>query len=966
MWCDSKNDLGMESRDMLTMPVARPSEQCPNIDPRQPGMVERGTIPSRLDRDASNGSIQVSHIFTDVSGHQTEGPSPQAAEQRSTEAPESHTYESYPVPIGPPVPMRVSSPEIPGFASASTFVNTFADMAPYSSGDGGVQDNMDEKSEDLDLPSAVMGDLLQYESIGPLELENPQHSRFEFEPLPSWQDTSRRSLNTPIGSVRYDYYDPLSYYDPPTDSELPSAVMGDLVLYEHIGPLELENPQHSRYDYEPLPSWQHIDRLPTLTTINESELHQASPSQSICPVEPLAVFDEEIIMRPEPSPEESEEDESEEDEPEALLSRTPPTSQLNQNAIPPSKPPPLDISSPPPSSGDRIDHLPSLPMALGGDLGVEGSTADPDNSRGVANPPLSSNTDSAPQCTLSIAAFTDSGYGSTIGESRQAKVIPTPIHGSVTGDILQETASLTTNDPSMDDVQTVYSNCSSISNSKKDVYVSALAEELSSYVRSYKPDAGVLDQMYEALPGFLKMFALSFAHNREALVYRDIMAFVHNDIVVALRNKLSGGPLVQRPSQDEDVMPLSEIINRWKSTTDEANEDVPDAVPELNSSRAMNTDGVIDLATIQTPSTDGPHYGSDIESNMESQNRPKPEDEAASKLPELVPYIQLICDSGAYTDLLANIQKACCLSSPQPNTMRRVRDVVLKVLPVKSFISRKRIPDSYSMIYTVGWDISAFVSQQGHDSAAETAIESSITLTGSPNELQALAFVLPDDSTIKAFPCYTYDTHGIMVSGPSYTIAQVGEVLTWLGSTFRTSPYSKGVVYREPFALKSKNLPGYPGAYVCHLDYVELKEGNGSGSQNGNCWQDLFRNPVVVKGYPIKRRRATAPGLEIPLRLMAELIQAKRMNPFAGNIVLKGFSTMLVPTAHEENTISWHLLRNKTGGRISYLSGMAISEVRISIPQLESSRHVLGWCADMKFYAGIVSNSSSWVSAKPQ
>lgn len=64
------------------MPVARPSEQCPNIDPRQPGMVERGTIPSRLDRDASNGSIQVSHIFTDVSGHQTEGPSPQAAEQR--------------------------------------------------------------------------------------------------------------------------------------------------------------------------------------------------------------------------------------------------------------------------------------------------------------------------------------------------------------------------------------------------------------------------------------------------------------------------------------------------------------------------------------------------------------------------------------------------------------------------------------------------------------------------------------------------------------------------------------------------------------------------------------------------------------------------------------------------------------------------------------------------------------------
>ena len=111
---------------------------------------------------------------------------------------------------------------------------------------------------------------------------------------------------------------------------------------------------------------------------------------------------------------------------------------------------------------------------------------------------------------------------------------------------------------------------------------------------------------------------------------------------------------------------------------------------------------------------------------------------------------------------------------------------------------------------------------------------------------------------------------------------------------------------------------------------------------------------MVVEGYPIKRRRATALGVEIPLRMMAELIQTKRVNPFAGNIVLKGFSTMLVPTAYEEDTISWHLLRNKTGDRISYLSGMSIPQVRISNPQLGSSRHVLGWCTDMKLHAGIV------------
>ncbi|KAE8364280.1 hypothetical protein BDV27DRAFT_145436 [Aspergillus caelatus] len=502
----------------------------------------------------------------------------------------------------------------------------------------------------------------------------------------------------------------------------------------------------------------------------------------------------------------------------------------------------------------------------------------------------------------------------------------------------------------MNDGQTTSLNYDDRSSSKKDAYMLAFAEELFSSIRSYSLDADVFEDMYQALPGFLKMFALSFAHKRQTQVYRDIMAFVHQyrcDIVVALREKLSESLLAQHPSQNDDAIPPSEIINWWQSKTDEGNEDLLDVFPKDNLSQVMNTESDVDDVTVPAPSTNEPQYGSDLDSSAENQNREQCEDEAANNLPELLTYISLI---------------SCCLTSPQSNTIKRVRDVVLEILPVKSFISRKRISESYSMVYTMSWDLSGFVSQQEYDSEAHIAIESSITLTGSPNQLQALArgeYIIQTWPTIgpsvlvlvKQAARWPGQEHKVMVSGPPYTIAEVGEILAWLGSTFHTSPYSDGVVYRQPFALRSESRSSYLGPFRCDLDYVERK-GDDSASKNGNCWHDLFRNPVVVEGYPIKRRRAAALGVEIPLRMMAEMIQTKRMSPFAGNIVLKGFSTMLVPTAYEENTISWHLLCNKTGDRISYLSGMAIPQVRISILQLERSRHVLGWCTDMKLHAG--------------
>ncbi|KAM0254596.1 hypothetical protein ACHAQJ_006632 [Trichoderma viride] len=121
---------------------------------------------------------------------------------------------------------------------------------------------------------------------------------------------------------------------------------------------------------------------------------------------------------------------------------------------------------------------------------------------------------------------------------------------------------------------------------------------------------------------------------------------------------------------------------------------------------------------------------------------------------------------------------------------------------------------------------------------------------------------------------------------------------------------------------------------------------------NGECWRGLFKNPVVVLGYPIQRRSKKGMGLEIPLNMMAGLAQAQCIDIYSGKIFIKGFSTMLIPTVRGEDAIIWHLVYTKDGSRISYLDGGVSHAEDIKALDLEKSRHILGWCLEARFYAG--------------
>lgn len=114
----------------------------------------------------------------------------------------------------------------------------------------------------------------------------------------------------------------------------------------------------------------------------------------------------------------------------------------------------------------------------------------------------------------------------------------------------------------------------------------------------------------------------------------------------------------------------------------------------------------------------------------------------------------------------------------------------------------------------------------------------------------------------------------------------------------------------------------------------------------------MFRNPVLVNGYPIPRRPHTDTGLEIPFNMMAGLIGTQRVNAFKGNLFLKGFSSMLVPVERFDDIVVWHFLHNADGARIPYLDHSLPLLADLDFRSIETGRHMVGWCSEVKICTG--------------
>ena len=131
---------------------------------------------------------------------------------------------------------------------------------------------------------------------------------------------------------------------------------------------------------------------------------------------------------------------------------------------------------------------------------------------------------------------------------------------------------------------------------------------------------------------------------------------------------------------------------------------------------------------------------------------------------------------------------------------------------------------------------------------------------------------------------------------------------------------------------------------------------------NGSCWRSMFKNPAIVKGFPILVRSNGERGLEIPLNMMAGLGMTDQVITFGNGLILKGFSSMFVPVKCSKESVQWHFIFNEDisnvdEGRISYLEADKRCSSRLSSEALDSSfleaaRHIVGWSSSVEMSTG--------------
>ncbi|KAI9662604.1 MAG: hypothetical protein M1821_008771 [Bathelium mastoideum] len=192
----------------------------------------------------------------------------------------------------------------------------------------------------------------------------------------------------------------------------------------------------------------------------------------------------------------------------------------------------------------------------------------------------------------------------------------------------------------------------------------------------------------------------------------------------------------------------------------------------------------------------------------------------------------------------------------------------------------------------------------------------------------------------------------ITTIGTGDSLAEIGQQFAWLGAALRSSPFKTGVAISSAFvrAPASKFTPSAEIRY--QIGFKIDQPVTRGGGQSGECWHSMFRNPVMVSGYPTLRKHEDGLGIEMPLNMIGALAGSEQVNTFDGKVFVKGFSAMLIATKITRDLLIWHYSYNNEGGRISYLDHQVQSVDNISLLQLDGARHVVGWCSDCKYYAG--------------
>ncbi|KAH0595383.1 hypothetical protein MHUMG1_06558 [Metarhizium humberi] len=550
------------------------------------------------------------------------------------------------------------------------------------------------------------------------------------------------------------------------------------------------------------------------------------------------------------------------------------------------------------------------------------------------------------QFTKFIQPPTDSGYSSTTRKTDSSHDVQKGSLGDFQGanQVIEEQSEREEpSDTEVSNGQTDFTGASSVPSQRVAHYVADFSRDL----RDAIPPMYLNGLGTKQLEDILNEFAIKIGHCPQTDQHYDIMYFVRKYRRGISRQFLTSPIDIER--KGGPTMHLDDKMSIWNKNT-----------PDID----------VDPETYSRP----PHLDDDGYSSNGSTVSSLDDEGFECGVYNFQKYRDCLADSVAYKWLLETLQRQVLLVPAVPNLGGAIKQQIIRSLPR----SRNK----------VNWNPVMFVKEQMYNVSPDYAIESAITITGSSQDAQALtsgqyliqtwgsdavlrtiqevirkpeeeySATLSDMTSLVAW--YSELMINVRVAAPAPSIAEIGEQLAWLGAALRLPPRMEkpnGVWYCSPSIRTRNKSPGQQhGAWKAercfeiHFTFEKVE----SKVSNGDCWHNMFNNPVIVRGYPITRRPAPNTGLEIPLATMAELTRTKRVTIFDRKFFIKGFSSMLALIEWRDGLFLWHLFYNAKGGRISYLDSSERPQEKFTDSQLESARHIVGWCSRAHIFAGAV------------
>ena len=189
------------------------------------------------------------------------------------------------------------------------------------------------------------------------------------------------------------------------------------------------------------------------------------------------------------------------------------------------------------------------------------------------------------------------------------------------------------------------------------------------------------------------------------------------------------------------------------------------------------------------------------------------------------------------------------------------------------------------------------------------------------------------------------DKHAVIkICGMQDQLTEIAQQLAWLSAVFRVPNYNQLTL--SDVVLEKIDDENFK-LFLLDLQPVTEKE--------RSCWHPLFVNGVIARGFPTPPRQEEV-GVELPFEVMIALGCVLYPMEYYEGLILKGFSTVLVPIARYSDSIQWHFIcsnddneRLKTSSIASHLSSWFETT---DFDLLKRSRTFLGYCRNAEIHLG--------------